>query len=739
MDYMEIHKYSGGKGGRKMKKIFSPFLAARFVVIGSKTTFHINNKILTVEAPRKLMEHLVTLCNGRKSVDQIIEILRANWDEGCLRGLIKNLRNKGGLVDASKANEIVWKLVENPIGFPLFLSEKDKMRLVEKAKNRQRKGTCGEEYRSSPTLYGNLLKNRRSIRAFAGEVPFQNIINMLWSAYGEIGDGHRTVPSAGALYPLQIHVALLRQTEQLVPAVYRVHLGSTDSVGFDLVSMDLNRFMRSFIDPMMMEGAHGVVVISGSFQATAEKYGSRNILFVTLEAGHAAQNINIAAVEHDIATVEIGGFKEKLLAETINLPKQYRPLTTIIFGLKDESVKTSSSNTKIEVQWQIPSGQYHPPFAIASARLSEKQSWSHGRNVSPRLAYIKAVAEAKEWTACGSVPNNLVQATFADLETAIDPRNIIRFHPAQYRLKGFPFKPFDETAEYAWTEGCDEVTGVKIHILADHIYFPYFPKTPYYCYANSSGVAAHPDRQKAVETSVLELVERDSFMIAYLTRLRFPTVQEQTLPESIRKRMRELRKNGFRVWVKDHTFDLAPVICVIAQSEELTYTPCASCASFDIEHALDHALMEVEALILARFQNGPAKFIKPHEVIWPLDHGNLYGQKRYFRQADFLIHSHRKVAFKEVGKESARSWHELLDRFSAKKWNLFTVPLYLSKEYGGNDELHIIRSIIPGMVPMTFGFKQEPAGMERIYTIARKFGNKNLSYWDLTKFPHPFA
>jgi len=29
--------------------------------------------------------------------------------------------------------------------------------------------------------------------------------------------------------------------------------------------------------------------------------------------------------------------------------------------------------------------------------------------------------------------------------------------------------------------------------------------------------------------------------------------------------------------------------------------------------------------------------------------------------------------------------------------------------------------------------------MERIYVVAKEFGGKELSYRDLTKFPHPFA
>jgi len=106
-----------------------------------------------------------------------------------------------------------------------------------------------------------------------------------------------------------------------------------------------------------------------------------------------------------------------------------------------------------------------------------------------------------------------------------------------------------------------------------------------------------------------------------------------------------------------------------------------------------------------------------------------------------LASTKRLIKFKkrDTKNESSRTWHGLLDRFSANGWHLFTVPLYLSKEYGGNGELRIIRSIVPGMVPMTFGFRQEPAGMERIYAVAKEFGNIELSYRELTKFPHPFA
>lgn len=730
-----------------MKRIFLPLFTAPSTVLGRKTIFYTLDEKVTVEAPGKLVHQLIALCDGTRAGKEIARILKKEWDGVSVKELTRALRRKKILVDARQIGEETWRVITNPPRFPSRATDADAIELARKAGERHRRDPSEIVYSAEVGPLGSLLSQRQSTRSFSGApVAFQDVINILWSAYGELkpkedGRPRRTVPSAGALYPLIVHIALFKQTGDLQPAIYSIYLGHSGSVGFRFVSYDVREFSRAFLNPIILEKAHGVIVISGSFRITGEKYGNRDMLYVPLEAGHAAQNVHLAAVEESVATVEIGGFVEKLLAEAINLQKHYHPLTTVVFGCKDEESQVEVLNQKLEVQWVVPvNDRYRPPFSIASARVSVGRSWSHGRDASPVLAYTKAVAEAKEWAACGGVPDTLVRARLADLKTAVDPRSIIKFHPAQYHLNGFPFKPFDEKTEYAWTEGYDEETGSVVHILADLVYFPYFPKTPYYAYANSSGVAAHPNRQNAVETSALELVERDSFMIAYLAQLEFPTVREQTLPQSIRKRIQELKKIGFRTWIKNHSLDLAPVACVLAQSEELTYTPCASCASFDIEHAVNHALMEVEALVLARLQNGPATRIKYREVVWPLDHGKLYGQRQYFHYADFLIRGRNLIAFQDIGRSVAQSWQELLDRFAAKGWTLHvTIPLYLPDEYGGNGGLHIIRSIVPGMVPMTFGYRQEPAGMERIYAIAKEFGNKRLSYQKLAKFPHPFA
>jgi len=727
---------------------FLPIFTSPLIIEGGKSIFYQIDKKVIVEAPKDLIEALVKICDGTRSVDEIIEVLSQDWSRGSLEELMKELEQQKVLVNSRHLNNSFWKSIENPsYFFPADIIDNEN--IIKKSKYRHEKVYVEEEHKISDFFVKKLLQKRHSVRSFSGGlVPFQDIIDMIWSAYGEVKRSNskkyspRTVPSAGALYPLVLHVVIFQEVEDLSSGVYRSHLHKPNSVGFNLLSKDTDAFLRSFLDPDMLNKTHGVIVVSGSLKITGEKYGNRSMLYVPLEAGHVAQNIFLAAAEKNIATLEIGGFMEKLLSESIGLTEEYVPLTTIAFGYEKPKVEKKETDVEVEIDWVIPiAGNYMPQFSIAMARVSKEinKDWSYGRSPSPKLAKIKAISEAKEWAACGCVPKNLTKASFLDLQEVVDPRKVIKFHSEQYDLKGFPFERFDEKEEYEWVEAYDKLSGSSKYVFADHVYFPYFPDTPAYTYANSSGVAAHPNKMKAIKLSTLELIERDSFMIHYLTKMNSPEVLHATLPDYIQNRIRKLQKMGFRVWIKDHSLGFAPTVFVFVQNENLFYSSCASSSSFNIEKAVSHALTEVEASVLARLQNGPVSFISPKEVKMPFDHGAVYEQEDFFRKADFLISSNKVVSFKSIGERAVGSWGEMINKMRKKGWSLLTVPLSLFEKYGGNGNLHIVRSIIPGLVPMTFGYRQEPGGMKRIYKVANKFGDSNVTYQDLIKFPHPFA
>lgn len=719
-----------------------PIVWASVFITSNKTTFTTISKEVVVEAPRTVILQILDACNGSRNLNEVITVLSQEWEQTSIESLLEELFQKQVIVDGKTLEKKFWEAVTNPMRFPTNVSGENVAYLVSQATERHRKEKLYRTYKPSKNNLFEIMSRRKSVRAFSSEtVDFQTVIDLLWSAYGEYitidRKSHRSVPSAGALYPLMIHVCLFARTGDLNPGVYRVLYDQEGSVGFRIISVDVLRFVRSFLSPAdIQKGVHGVIVISGSFTVSNQKYGNRSMLYVPLEAGHSAQNILLQATHQNIATLEIGGFVDELLAQAIELPDEYHPLTLVAFGKEGCKVDLKKPST-LQVDWAIPIATgYTPSFAIASARLSKERSWSHGRDSSPETALKKAISETKEWTSCGCIPE-LTRASYSELDNVIDPREIIRFHKSQYRIKNFPFAQFDERVKYDWTKGID-LKGNEFYILADHVYFPYFPETPYYCFSNSSGCAAHPDRQTAIETGTLELIERDAFTNSYLCKLDMPIVSENTLPDHIKKRIHELRTVGFNVWIVDHSLDLAPVVFVMAQSTEHMFTTCASCSSFDVEHAVSHAFMEVEASVLHRLQHGVPNKIHPDEVVWPNDHGQLYGQKCYFHNADFLVESCKSVSFKEIGRDTVSTWNDLLCCFEDNGWKHLVVPLELSDDYGGNGDLSIVRVIIPGTVQMTFGFRQEPAGMKRLYEVAERFGVGKLTYRQLTKFPHPF-
>lgn len=725
-----------------MKSESIPVLSGNAVVLGHKTTFNTLDKEVIVEAPARVIKSILSLCDGHRNLKQVIDKLSEEWDVKDVSDLIDRLNSENILLDGRNLEDVTWKIVTNPQQFPRSIGTDEVAKLVSDATKRHRKDYFQPTFSPSKGFLSDIIRNRKSTRSFSGEViDFQSLIDILWSAYGEcvsdFGQKHRVIPSAGALYPLMIHVGLFTKIDQLDPGVYAVVYGSDNSVGFDLVSSDLLQFARAFLNPAgILSGINGVIVISGSFSIPNKKYGNRTLLYTPIEAGHSAQNILLEATKQGIATLEIGGFIDDLLRESINLPDGYHPMISVAFG-KEGNQKSLEKENLPEIDWAVPvADKYRPGFAIASTRLSKDSDWSHGRDPSPELAMKKAISETKEWTACGSVPE-LTHATFLELENAIDPREVIKFHQKQYQVGRFPFGKFDDQKSYGWTTGFD-LDGNEFYILADHVYFPYFPDTPYYCYANSSGCAAHPNYDVAIQTGVLELVERDAFMNAYLCKLDMPVVSIDSLPGSIQKRIQDLKDAGFDVWIIDHSIDLAPVVFVYVQNKDINFTTCASCSSFDIEHAVSHALMEVEASVLHRLQNGQPDPIKYISVVWPNDHGRLYGQKQYFCKSDFLVDSGRSITFGDIGKSVAKNWNELLGRFEDNGWKTLVVPLNLSDDYGGNGDLSIVRTLVPGTVQMTFGYRQEPAGMRRLYEISERFGNGQIGYSQLTKFPHPF-
>jgi SagB-type dehydrogenase family enzyme len=124
----------------------------------------------------------------------------------------------------------------------------------------------------------------------------------------------RPVPSAGALYPLELYVLGLR-VPACEPTVWHYDPFRHRLETLRLVNADDVR--AAIVDPSLVETAAAVLVVTAVFWRTRFKYGLRGYRFALLEAGHVVQNALLAATARDLPALPLGGFFDRKLDKLV--------------------------------------------------------------------------------------------------------------------------------------------------------------------------------------------------------------------------------------------------------------------------------------------------------------------------------------------------------------------------------------------------------------------------------------
>lgn len=179
---------------------------------------------------------------------------------------------------------------------------------------------------TDPTSLSEALAGRRSAREYAPEPLGLAITGQLfWAAQGITDElGHRTAPSAGARYPLEIYAVTAEEILHYLPAGHRVEARSDDRT---LDALGDVAFGQSFV-----ADAPTVLVITGVIARTEEEYGAVAPDLVNRESGHAAQNVLLQATALDLVHVPVGGFDPAAVADLLALPPGEQPLYLIPVG-----------------------------------------------------------------------------------------------------------------------------------------------------------------------------------------------------------------------------------------------------------------------------------------------------------------------------------------------------------------------------------------------------------------------
>jgi SagB-type dehydrogenase family enzyme len=176
--------------------------------------------------------------------------------------------------------------------------------------------------------FGDVVEARCSERVFS-DTPLQlsEVGALLHAAYGTtheldigapgLGPQLRSVPSGGALFPLEVYVLPWR-VDGLPRALY--HFDPLRHVLERLRQEDLEDDVRAaMVYEDVALGCGALFVVSAMFWRTRFKYGLRGYRFALLECGHLVQNLLLAATALDLAAVPLGGFYDRRLDELLGV------------------------------------------------------------------------------------------------------------------------------------------------------------------------------------------------------------------------------------------------------------------------------------------------------------------------------------------------------------------------------------------------------------------------------------
>ncbi len=176
------------------------------------------------------------------------------------------------------------------------------------------------------------LRLRRSVRDYLdGPLTLAEAGQLLWAAQGlTTAGGLRTAPSAGALYPLELHLVAGNITG-LAAGTYR-YLPREHALKPYLSGDRRARICAASLGQAAIRRAPAALVFTAIFTRTTGKYGERGVRYVYMDHGHAAENVYLQAASLQLGTVLIGAFDDAEVKRALALHPDEEPLSIMPVG-----------------------------------------------------------------------------------------------------------------------------------------------------------------------------------------------------------------------------------------------------------------------------------------------------------------------------------------------------------------------------------------------------------------------
>jgi ribosomal protein S12 methylthiotransferase accessory factor len=399
-----------------------------------------------------------------------------------------------------------------------------------------------------------------------------------------------------------------------------------------------------------------------------------------------------------------------------------------------------------------------------SSYSSNRQTAWYGRHSSYRNSLTSGLLEAFERHAGLRIRAKrcVVFDSYKNLKNeALDPRACGVYEPAFIQTKT-GLLPFTEDMQIHWVWGHSLSEHRAILVPLQLVYYRNRSREePLFVLSNSNGCATGTCLEEAILFGLLELIERDAFLIHWRARLSPPQIDPDSVSDlESRFLIERLRRADLDIYLFDTRLDIpVPSIAAALLRRDLepgTLTLAMAC-SLHPEHAMKSALAEAAGRQFGFHRRTRAKAadwaaLKDFSGVRTMeDHALLYGLPEAFRHAEFLFKGNIQRSMSETYKSwlgSGRDSYDLLEdvdhcmKLLALAGLNQVVVVNQSTPEENRLGLHTVRVIVPGLMPLDFGHGScRSASLSRLHSVPIRLGllAGKISADQMNWAPHPFS
>jgi ribosomal protein S12 methylthiotransferase accessory factor len=728
---------------------FSPMLAGASCIRGSHLTVRCPGEDIDIHAPAALLQQVFTLCDGTRTIDEILKALPAGRKRTEFGEFMQFLLSENALIDANLASAHAARYAFQFSPFGLAAPSQTTDQICRRFLWNPQTQTQGKGAKVGHVPLQAQFDARVSTYTFGDKPLTASILHkLLWSLAGVVRSKHprvghvtpqRTIASAGGMHLVEVYLTLQRPVGPYAPGVYRVTYPQEQAILLQALNQMHGLLPLAFGKPWELTHATGAVFLAADPVVAAMRYRSRSLQYLFMEAGAALHNGALSADALGLGFATIGGYYEGPVSRLCELGKQQLVLGSALFGARPSQAQIDmiSRSPDLDFAWvNGESARFSMGFHLARAKVKtpdDQRPHTWGRGTDPWLAMRKAIAEAIEREGFRE-PRHITEGSFAQIDGALHPSQFVCYLPSQYAQPDFFYQPFDPEQRYAWAQGTCGLSGKPVHVLAELVFsraslaaHGHATDRPF-TQVTSSGCAASTSLADATLRALLEVVERDAFMRHWLQQVPGKTLARAQFPKSIAARVNAIEATGCRISLQQLPSPWAHVALVSAQHTALHFTTMGTAAGADFVSALESALDEVEARVYAWVHGHSPSIRKPEEVRTTEHHFELYGLKQHFQRANRVLFPQGSDTLRAVPRSlRIASANDLLRRFAVGKTDPVLIditPRHCHVDQG-RTPLSVVKALVPGLLPISFGYQREPLGMvPRVHPGS--------------KFPHPF-